>query len=97
MPLDLFIEAEAVKTFKRLKNVLVFGWEGIAKRKKNNKSHLAEWTKQVKEITGIPLTDDKIKIVKWEQEYNVDKASFLENNKSKIQSEFNIYIRMEVR
>ena len=39
MPLDLFCEQKAIKSYCRLAKVLEFGWDGTAKRKTYNNSH----------------------------------------------------------
>ena len=72
MPLDLFMEQEALKAYSRLHNVLEFGWSGIAKRKTFNVSHMKYWGDEVEKFVRWNLTRDSIKELVWNNLFKVD-------------------------
>ena len=72
MPLDKFIEKEAMKAFSRLRKVLEFGWDGKAKRKTLSVSHMKYWSDKAERINSWEVDDDKIKVKLWEILFKTD-------------------------
>ena len=91
MPLDLFCEQEALKSYCRLNKKLEFGWDGTAKRKTFNTSHIKHWKSLLNKCEGWDIDSDSIKIKIWECEFEVDLDSYKINNGKLITSQYNVF------
>ena len=90
MPLDLFCKRTAAASYYRLKQHLVFGWEGTYSNVYYSTSHMKYWG-TLQETLGLKTEDiDTCSEIIRDNLFRVDRNSFKENSKH-IHSEANVY------
>ena len=91
VPLHLHCLREGVAARLRLDNMIDMGWDGTNENKTHSTSHLRFWENVLIECNLSPNNTDVCSVIKWSNDFCVNRDSFDGKAKHRTLTQFNIF------